>query len=53
MPGHWLLARLSKRVRHPGGLELTRTMLRYLAIGPADDVGEFAPGLHVPACMIL
>lgn len=45
MPGHWLLARLGKRVLRPGGRELTRKLLSELAIGRADDVVEFAPGL--------
>lgn len=27
MPGHWLLARLGKRVLRPGGLKLTRALL--------------------------
>ena len=53
MPGHWLLARLGKRVLRPGGLELTRALLDGLAIGPADEVVEFAPGLGVTARMIL
>lgn len=53
MPGHWLLARLGKRVLRPGGLGLTRAMLRDLAIGPIDEVVEFAPGLGVTARMIL
>ncbi len=53
MPGHWLLARLGKRVLRPGGLGLTRAMLRHLAIGPADEVVEFAPGLGVTARAIL
>ena len=53
MPGHWLLARLGKRVLRPGGLGLTRALLDRLAIGPADDVVEFAPGLGVTARMIL
>lgn len=47
MPGHWLLARLGKRVLRPGGMELTRLMLGRLAIGPQDAVVEFAPGLGV------
>ena len=34
MPGHWLLARLGKRVLRPGGSELTRALLDGLAIGP-------------------
>ena len=49
MPGHWLLAQMGKRVLRPGGLELTRQMLKALGIGPADDVVEFAPGLGVTA----
>jgi hypothetical protein len=53
MPGHWVLARLGKRVLRPGGLELTRFMLEALGIGPQDDVVEFAPGLGVTARMTL
>ena len=34
MPGHWLLAKMGKRVLAPGGLELTRVMLDRLAIQP-------------------
>lgn len=53
MPGHWLLARLGKRVLRPGGLNLTRQMLESLAIQPSDAVVEFAPGLGVTARMTL
>lgn len=53
LPGHWLLARLGKRVLRPGGLKLTRALLEDLAISPADEVVEFAPGLGVTARMIL
>lgn len=53
MPGHWLLARLGKRVLRPGGLELTQKMLRALAIKPNDDVVEFAPGLGVTTRLVL
>jgi ubiquinone/menaquinone biosynthesis C-methylase UbiE len=49
MPGHWLLAKLGKRVLRPGGLELTRVMLDQLDIRSSDDVVEFAPGLGVTA----
>jgi hypothetical protein len=45
MPGHWVLARLGKRVLRPGGMELTRRMLNLLAIKPSDEVIEFAPGM--------
>jgi SAM-dependent methyltransferase len=53
MPGHWLLARLGKRVLRPGGLELTRCMLESLAIRSSDAVVEFAPGLGVTARLAL
>ncbi len=53
MQGHWLLAKMGKRVLRPGGLELTRRMLEALAVGEDDDVVEFAPGLGVTARMTL
>ena len=45
MPGHWLLARMGKRILRPGGRELTHRMLDHLAINQTDNVVEFAPGL--------
>lgn len=53
MPGHWVLARLGKRVLRPGGMELTRLMLKHLAIRPADEVIEFAPGMGTTARLTL
>jgi methyltransferase family protein len=53
MPGHWVLARLGKRVLRPGGMELTRRMLAALTIVSADDVVEFAPGLGMTAQLAL
>ena len=53
MPGHWLLARLGKRVLRPGGRELTRQMLNGLSIKSSDDVVEFAPGLGFTAQLTL
>jgi hypothetical protein len=53
MPGHWLLAKMGKRVLRPGGLRLTRTLLDALAIRSTDDVVEFAPGLGVTARLVL
>ncbi|WP_225829806.1 class I SAM-dependent methyltransferase [Streptomyces sp. NK08204] len=53
MPGHWLLARLGKRVLRPGGLELTRWMLETLDIGPDDRVVELAAGLGATARLAL
>ncbi|MFI7294465.1 class I SAM-dependent methyltransferase [Streptomyces sp. NPDC050121] len=53
MPGHWLLARLGKRVLRPGGLELTRWMLDTLDIRGDDRVVELAAGLGTTARLTL
>ena len=53
MPGHWVLARLGKRVLRPGGMELTRRMLKALRVSPQDDVVEFAPGMGITAQLTL
>ena len=53
MPGHWLLAKMGKRVLRPGGLELTQRLLSELAVTANDDVVEFAPGLGITARMTL
>ena len=50
--GHWLLARLGKRVLRPGGVELTRTLLARARVTDAD-VLELAPGLGRTAAEIL
>lgn len=53
MPGHWLLARMGKRVLRPGGRELTQRMLTALDIQSTDSVGELAPGLGATARLAL
>jgi hypothetical protein len=53
MPGHWVLARLGKRVLRPGGMQLTRRMLEALRIQHTDNVVEFAPGMGVTARLTL
>lgn len=53
MPGHWLLARLGKRVLRPGGVELTERLLHQLDITPDDDVVELAPGLGATTRLVL
>jgi phospholipid N-methyltransferase len=53
MPGHWVLARLGKRVLRPGGMELTRRMLKALQISAKDEVVEFAPGMGITAQLTL
>lgn len=52
LPGHWLLARLGKRVLRPGGRGLTESLLRSAQI-PGSDVVEFAPGLGRTASLIV
>ncbi|MFD4353665.1 methyltransferase domain-containing protein [Nocardia sp. NPDC058518] len=52
IPGHWLLARLGKRVLRPGGIELTERMLDAAHL-PGADVVELAPGLGKTATAIL
>lgn len=52
LPGHWLLARLGKRVLRPGGRELTERLIH--AAQPAGaDVVELAPGLGKTARLLL
>jgi SAM-dependent methyltransferase len=53
MPGHWLLARLGKRVLRPGGRQLTCRMIEALNVQPDDAVIEFAPGLGETARLTL
>ncbi|RRD07361.1 class I SAM-dependent methyltransferase [Arachnia propionica] len=43
-PGHWVLARAGKKVLRPGGLGLTRQLLRHCGLS-GKDVVELAPGL--------
>ena len=50
--GHWLLARLGKRVLRPGGAELTRTLLDHARLTDGDVV-ELAPGLGRTATDII
>ncbi|MGU3649839.1 methyltransferase domain-containing protein [Mycolicibacterium sp. A43C] len=52
LPGHWLLARLGKRVLRPGGLELTSRLLAAARIDDADVV-ELGPGLGRTAADIV
>jgi SAM-dependent methyltransferase len=53
MPGHWLLAKLGKRVLRPGGLKMTRWLLDALRISGLDEVVEFAPGLGATAKLVI
>lgn len=51
--GHWILARMGKKVLRPGGKELTAKLIDGLNISPSDDVVEFAPGLGFTAALAL
>jgi len=50
-PGHWLMAKMGKRVLRPGGVGLTRKLIEALAIKQDDEIVEFAPGLGVTAAL--
>lgn len=53
LPGHWLLAKMGKRVLRPGGRELSDQLIKALNINNNDHIVEFAPGLGATAKMIL
>ncbi|MCF8610367.1 methyltransferase domain-containing protein [Gordonia sp. HY285] len=52
VPGHWLLARLGKRVLRPGGRGMTEQMIDDADL-TGTDVLEIAPGLGKTAAAIL
>lgn len=51
--GHWILAKMGKKVLRPGGKELTLQMIDSLNINDNDEVVEFAPGLGFTAGLTL
>ena len=51
--GHWILAKMGKRVLRPGGRELTKKLVDSLHINGQDDFVEFAPGMGFTASMVL
>ncbi|MBX3280949.1 MAG: methyltransferase domain-containing protein [Acidobacteria bacterium] len=51
--GHWVLAKMGKRVLRPGGRELTAKLIDALDIKRSDDVVEFAPGMGFTAALTL
>lgn len=52
-PGHWILARMGKKVLRPGGSELTIKLVDAMNFNHSDEVVEFAPGLGFTAGLIL
>ncbi len=53
LQGHWLLARLGKRVLRPGGRALTRRLLQAAAPASGDRIVELGPGLGHTARVLL
>ncbi len=51
--GHWVLAKMGKRVLRPGGKELTQKLVKHLNINSDDNIVEFAPGLGFTASLTL
>lgn len=51
--GHWLLAKMGKKVLRPGGRELTEKLIEHLDIRAEDEVVEFAAELGVTAALAL
>lgn len=51
--GHWILAKMGKKVLRPGGMQLTERLIADLNISQDDDVVEFAPGLGITAKLTL
>ncbi|MEM8940300.1 MAG: methyltransferase domain-containing protein [Bacteroidota bacterium] len=51
--GHWLLAKMGKKVLRPGGKKLTIKLIDHLRINDQDDIVEFAPGLGFTAAVAL
>lgn len=49
--GHWILAKVGKKVLRPGGRELTNILMQNMDINTSDDVVEFAPGLGYTAAL--
>lgn len=51
--GHWILAKMGKRVLRPGGKQLTDKLVNALQISSQDTFVEFAPGMGYTASVIL
>ena len=53
LQGHWLLAKMGKRVLRPGGMEMTRRILDAAKPGAGDRIVEFGPGVGKTAEILL
>ena len=53
MQGHWLLAKLGKRILRPGGRALTAKLLEKAKPAGDDDIVELGPGVGATAEVLL
>ena len=53
LQGHWLLAKMGKRVLRPGGVEMTHRILDKAAPASTDRIVEFGPGVGKTAELLL
>lgn len=53
MQGHWLLAKLGKRILRPGGRALTAKLLEQAKPSGDDDIVELGPGVGATAEVLL
>ncbi|MBV7363258.1 methyltransferase domain-containing protein [Actinomycetaceae bacterium TAE3-ERU4] len=53
LQGHWLLAKMGKRVLRPGGMELTRRIIEKANPHSRDSIVEFGPGVGKTAEILL
>ena len=53
MQGHWLLAKLGKRILRPGGRALTAKLLEHAKPAGDDDIVELGPGVGATAEVLL
>lgn len=53
MQGHWLLAKLGKRILRPGGRALTAKLLEQAKPAGGDDIVELGPGVGATAEVLL
>ncbi len=53
MQGHWLLAKLGKRILRPGGRALTAKLLERAKPAGDDDIVELGPGVGATAEVLL
>ncbi len=51
--GHWVLAKLGKRVLRPGGRELTNRLVEAAEPSSADRIVELGPGIGATARLLL